>query len=158
MNSEEFAGRIEKIRPALYRICCMQLANPADREDAIQEALFKAWKKHSTLRETQYFNTWFIRILINECHNVQRRQRRTAPLEKAPEISCHGGFETQNLRLALEALDEKQRMCVLLHHIEGYGVRDVAKMLRISESAVKQRLARGRKRLKEELSEEVFGK
>lgn len=53
-------------------------------------------------------------------------------------------------------MDEKQRMCILLHHIEGYPVRDVARMLKISESAAKLRLLRGRKRLKELLSEEVF--
>ena len=47
---------------------------------------------------------------------------------------------------------------MLLHYIEGYEVREVARMLGIGESAVKLRLLRGRKRLKELLSEEVFGR
>ena len=54
MNSEEFVVRVETIRPMLYRVCCMQLYEPADREDAIQEAIFKAWKKRYSLREPQY--------------------------------------------------------------------------------------------------------
>jgi len=154
MNSEEFARRLETIRPMLYRICCIQLYNPSDREDAIQEAIFKAWKKRGTLREEQFFNTWFVRILINECRNIQKRQQRTLPLEDM-EVPARPSQNTA-LRLALESLDEKQRMCILLHHIEGYSVRDTASMLGISESAAKLRLLRGRKRLKELLSEEVF--
>ena len=76
MNSEEFAARVEAMRTKLYRICCMQLHDPSDREDAIQEAIFKAWKKRASLREPRYFDTWFIRILINECHNIQKRSKR----------------------------------------------------------------------------------
>lgn len=154
MNNDEFARRLEEIRPMLFRICCMQLSNPSDREDAIQEAVFKAWKKRNSLREEQFFNTWFVRILLNECRNIQKHQRRALPLEASAEPRSDSG--ASQLRWALESLDEKQRMCILLHHIEGYPVRDVARMLKISESAAKLRLLRGRKRLKELLSEEVF--
>lgn len=156
MTNSEFIRRLDQLRPTLYRICCMQLFCAADREDAIQEAIFKAWRKRDSLREARYFNTWFIRILLNECHNLQKRQRRNLPLEVAPEPSA--SFEAPNLSWALQALEEKQRMCILLHHIEGYSVREVATMLKMSEGAVKQRLLRGRKRLKELLAEEVFEK
>lgn len=156
MTNSEFIRRLDQLRPTLYRICCMQLFCAADREDAIQEAIFKAWRKRDSLREARYFNTWFIRILLNECHNLQKRQRRNLPLEVAPEPSA--SVEAPNLSWALQALEEKQRMCVLLHHVEGYSVREVATMLKMSEGAVKQRLLRGRKRLKELLAEEVFEK
>lgn len=157
MNSEEFAARVEAMRSKLYRICCMQLFDPADREDAIQEAIFKAWKKRSSLREPRYFDTWFIRILINECRNIQKRRKRSLSLETAGEHAGSSGFEGQDLRMSLASLDGKLRICVLLHYIEGYSVREVSKMIGIGESAVKARLMRGRKRLKELLSEEVFG-
>ena len=157
MNSEAFVARVEEIRSMLYRICCMQLYEPADREDAIQEAIFKAWKKRHSLREPQYFNTWFVRILVNECHNIQRRRKRNLPLEAGYEVTGNSGFEGQELRMALVALDEKLRICVLLHYIEGFNVREVSAILGISENAVKARLMRGRKRLKLLLSEEVFG-
>lgn len=156
MTSEEFVARVGEIRSVLYRICCMQLYEPVDREDALQEAIFKAWKKRHTLRESQYFNTWFIRILINECHNIQRRRKGSLPLETAYDLNGVSGFERHDLRMSLAALDEKQRICILLHYIEGYDVREVSKILGISETAVKARLMRGRKRLKSLLSEEVF--
>lgn len=157
MNSEEFAARLEGLRPRLYRICCMQLRDPSDREDAVQEAIFKAWKKRASLRESQYFDTWFIRILINECRNIQRRRRSILPLESASACVGNSGFEGQELRRSLAALNEKLRICVLLHYIEGYKVSEVSGILGISENAVKARLMRGRKQLKVLLSEEVFG-
>ncbi len=157
MNSEEFAARVEAMRSKLYRICCMQLHDPSDREDAIQEAIFKAWKKRSSLRELQYFDTWFIRILLNECHNIQKRNRRSLPLEIIRECAGNSGFEGQKLHMSLALLDEKQRICILLHYIEGYRVFEVSKILGISENAVKARLMRGRRQLKALLSEEVFG-
>lgn len=158
MNSEEFVARVETIRPMLYRVCCMQLYEPADREDAIQEAIFKAWKKRYSLREPQYFNTWFVRILVNECLNIQRRRKRSQPLETVYELTGNSGFEGQDLRMSLASLDEKLRICVLLYYIEGFSVREVSRILGISENAVKARLMRGRKRLKALLSEEVFEK
>ena len=156
MNSEEFVARVEEIRYMLYRICCMQLKETADREDAIQEAIFKAWKKRFTLREPKYFNTWFVRILVNECHNIQKRQKRNLSLETVCEHNEKSAFSGQDLQMSLASLDEKLRICVLLHYIEGFNVREVSRILGISENAVKARLMRGRKRLKDLLSEEVF--
>lgn len=158
MNSEEFIARVEKIRSMLYRICCMKLYEPADREDAIQEAILKAWKKRYSLRETKYFDTWIVRILINECHNIQRRHIKSHPLETALELTDNSVKDKQDLRMCLATLDEKLRICVLLHYIEGFTVHEISRILGITENAVKARLMRGRKKLKVLLSEEVFEK
>ncbi len=157
MTSDEFVRRVEALRPTLYRVCRAQLSVAADREDAVQEAVFRAWKERGKLRDERRFNGWFIRVLINACHDIQRGRRRVIPTESPPEPSPTGeNPRMAELREALNALDEKQRLCVLLHYIEGYSVKEVAAMLGIGESAAKLRLMRGRRRLKEMLSEEVF--
>lgn len=156
MTSDEFARRVEALRPTLYRVCRSQLRSAADREDAVQEAVFSAWRKRETLRDAQRFDAWFIRILINECHNLQRRRKHCVLMSDPPEPPTQGDHRLKDLREALDALEEKQRLCVLLHHIEGYSVKEVSRMLGVGESTVKLRLMRGRKRLKEMLSEEVF--
>ena len=158
MTSEEFARRVEALRPTLYRICRAQLSAAADREDAIQEAVFRAWRKQRSLRDEQRFNAWFIRILVNACRDIQRRNRRVLPVEEPPEPPPKDDPRLQALRDAMDCLEEQQRLCLLLHHIEGYSVKEVAAMLNIGESAVKQRLMRGRRKLKELLSEEVLGR
>lgn len=158
MTSDEFVRRVEALRPTLYRVCRMQLSVAADREDAVQEAVYRAWKKRGALRDESRFDGWFIRILINVCHDIQRQRGRVVSMEAPPEPPvCGENPRLARLREALAALEEKQRMCVLLHYIEGYTVKETATMLGIGESAAKLRLMRGRMRLKEMLSEEVFG-
>ena len=157
MTSEEFARRVEALRLTLYRVCRAQLSAEADREDAIQEAVFRAWRKRKSLRDERCFNAWFIRILINVCRDIQRQHRRVLPMEETPEPPPKDDARLAALRDAMDCLEERQRLCLVLHHIEGYSVKEVATMLNLGESAVKQRLLRGRRKLKEMLSEEVFG-
>ena len=156
MTNDEFALRVERLRPTLYRICWSQLDSAADRDDAVQEALLRAWEKRRTLRDARYFDTWLIRILLNVCHDHQRRRGRVVLTDAPPEPKVQDDPRLEQLRDAMSALDEKPRVCVLLHYIEGYEVRQVARMLGIGESAVKLRLLRGRRRLKQLLTEEVF--
>lgn len=154
VTADEFARRVKAMEPVIYRVCRAQLSGSHDREDAAQEAILRAWEKRDGLREPRFFETWFIRILINACHDIQRRNRRAVAMDAPPERESEP--DNRDLYLALAALDEKQRMCVLLHYIEGYGVREVARILGIGESAVKVRLMRGRRKLKQMLSEEAF--
>ena len=85
MTGTEFARRVTELTPMLYRICFMQLHSSADREDAVQEAIFRAWKKLHSLKHEEYFNTWLVRILINVCHDMQKKQKRLVPVETVPE-------------------------------------------------------------------------
>jgi len=140
----------------LYRMCYMQLRTAADREDAVQEAIFRAWEKRGTLRKEEFFKSWLIRILLNVCHDMQKRQKRVVPVEEIPERAAETDDRSAELRSALFELDEKLRVPVILHYIDGYSVRDVARILDISENAVKLRMLRGRKKLREILMEEVF--
>lgn len=156
MTIDEFTRAVTALRPTLYRVCRAQLSSPQDREDAVQEAVFRAWRKRDALREPRYFNTWLIRILLNACHDVQKARRRELLTDAPPEPTAHVDPRLAALSDALAALEEKQRLCVLLHYIESYSVKEVARMLGIGESAVKLRLLRGRRKLKELLSEEVF--
>ena len=157
MTIDDFTRNVENMTPVMYRICCLQLKRAADREDAVQEAIFRAWKKRDSLREERFFNTWLIRILINICHDIQKRNKRVYAEEYLPEPKSTGDPMLRDLRGALMELDEKLRLPVVLHYIDGYSVREVSGMLNISENAVKLRLMRGRKKLKEQLTEEVFG-
>ena len=152
MTSEAFARRITEMTPTLYRVACSYLRQPSDREDAVQEALRKAWEKRHTLREERYLQTWVVRILINECRMLCRRSARMVPVK---EVRAASGDEAL-LREALFSLEEKLRTPILLHYIEGYSVEETARALRMPQGTVKSRMARGRAKLREMLREEVF--
>ena len=76
MTQTEFTQRVLTMQDRLYRVSCTLLRCEADREDAVQSALEKAWRGRFLLRQEQYMETWLTRILINECYAIMRRSRR----------------------------------------------------------------------------------
>ena len=154
MKNEEFTRAILGMTDTLYRVAATQLRQRADREDAVQEALRRAWEKRHTLREERYLQTWVIRILLNECHAIQRKAARLLPGEEIPAVQPQR--EETGLKEALLQLEERYRTPILLHYMEGYTVKEVAGILRGPQSTVKTWLARGRKALAAQLKEEVF--
>ncbi|MGN0761841.1 MAG: RNA polymerase sigma factor [Aristaeellaceae bacterium] len=156
MTNEDFARRILAMSPMLYRLCYTQLRQQADREDAVQETIRRAWEHRDKLREERYMQTWVVRILLNVCDTQRRKARRMLPVERLPETAAPQA-EKPPLLTALCALEEKYRLPIQLHNIEGYDVAEVAGMLRLPQGTVKSRMARGRAKLRELLEEEVLG-
>lgn len=155
MTKEEFSGRIVAMTEVLYRVAWSQLPQKADREDAVQETIRRAWEKQDHLRDERYMQTWVIRILLNVCDNVRRRNARLFPAEHIP-AAVQDERQEKPLLEALISLEEKFRLPLQLRYVEGYSVAEVARMLHLPEGTVKSRLSRGRDKLRAMLNEEVF--
>ena len=155
MTQTEFTQRVLAMQDRLYRVSCTLLRCEADREDAVQSALEKAWRGRFLLRQEQYMETWLTRILINECYAIMRRSRRIIPRAEVGE-NQPAQWEAQNademLCRALTALPDTLRLPIVLHYMEGMDIRTIARTLRIRESAVKSRLHRGREKLRQYLT------
>lgn len=160
MTEEAFVAQMLDMRQTLYRVSYGLLSNEQDRLDAVQECLTKAWEKRRTLKQPDYFRTWVTRILINECHTIGRKQRRVTPMAELPESAWtpppDADLATHD---ALVALPEKLRLPLMLFHMEGYAIREIAIMLRLPQGTVSTRLRRARLALLEALKdEEVFSR
>ncbi|MCH5287903.1 MAG: sigma-70 family RNA polymerase sigma factor [Christensenellaceae bacterium] len=153
MDEQEFERAIRRLQTRMYRTAVSILWNDEDAADAIQEAILRAWRKRHTLREPAAFDMWLMRILLNECRNIQRRNRfRTLPLEESL-LSAVAEPPDTGLQDALRRLPEKRRIPLLLHCMDGYTVPEVARMMRLPESTVRGRIHEGRKQLKTLLKE-----
>ena len=153
MDSREFAQRVEAMQGALYRVAYGLLLNRADCADAVQDALLRAWEKRRTLKDEAFFGTWLTRILINECYAVLRRRKTALPIDALPEPAAPPDADPA-LHDAIARLDEKLRLPIVLYYMEGYAVKDIARMLRLPAGTVKTRLARARALLRLQLSDE----
>ena len=155
MNDRDYMARVRAMERKLYRIAHAMLFNDADSADAIQAAVFKGWMKKAALREDRYMETWLIRILINECRDMLRK--RSAKILPLMDELLPGEDERMaedlHLRDALRSLPEKYRLPLLLHHLEGYELSEIAEMLSITPQLVKSRLHQARKRLRGKLEE-----
>ena len=153
MDRTEFTARVQAMTDRLYRISYGQLPEEQDRRDAVQEALLKARINLPRLRRDDYFETWLVRILLNECHDMQRRRGRDAPPEAATEPTEPGFDGDAALRDAVRALPEKLRVVTILYYMEGYPTQEVARILRVPVETVKSRLKRARAALRLSLEE-----
>lgn len=154
MDQETFARLALGQQRQMYRIALSYTASSADAEDAMQEALLRAWKRRDTLRDVSVFGTWLNRILINECKTILRGRRRQSVADQLPAIAVPPPDEdAMALRTALFALPEKYRIPLVLHLLEGYTLQETAALLRLPLGTVKTRVARAKKKLEEEVSE-----
>ncbi|MGN0774254.1 MAG: RNA polymerase sigma factor [Candidatus Ventricola sp.] len=155
MDKDTFARQVTDLQGSLYRVAASYLRGENDRLDAVSEAIARAWEKRHTLRDESLFRTWITRILIRECINIQRRQKRSVPVDTMPEAESEPGDERiAALREALAQLPQRQRTMTVLHYMEGYDVREAARIMGTTRSAVCAGLSRARAKLRVLMEEE----
>jgi RNA polymerase sigma factor (sigma-70 family) len=146
----------------LFRTALAILGNEADARDATQEAFLACWRRLGDLREIDRFDAWLGRILINECRMTLRSRRRvrevavdetTDGFDRLPPDHRSGmaAVETSDFDDAFARLSVDQRALLVLHHLHGYGVREIGTWLGVPTGTVKWRLSRARNALRREL-------
>ena len=152
MTDEAFERGILDLTETLYRVSYARLWQRADRDDAVQETLKKAWEKRKRLRDDGKLKSWLIRILLNECHNIQRRGKRVVPSMDVPMPQAPPDADKTMHDLIL-SLPEKYRMSAVLIFMEGMTAAQAAKALGIPQGTVHSRVHRARQILKEKWEE-----
>lgn len=163
MNKEEFAEKVLDLEGSMYRVAKTMLRNEEDCADAMQSAILKAYEKLDTLRNIDYFKTWLIRILINECYQLIRKNKKYVGMEEYLNGQVEGVQNQQaDEKLEISAimqevmrLDEKYRVPFVLHEVEGYSLKEISRILRLTEANAKSRIFRARKILRTRLEGEV---
>ena len=152
MKKEQLGELIIASEETLYRVAKSLLYNDADCADAIQEAIVKAFSKLHTLKEDTYAKTWLVKIVMNECYAIMRKEKRIISLDDYQmEDQASEQDDYSELYEAIFKLPEPVKLCVTLYYLEGYSVKELAQILDVTESAVKNRLLKARAVLKESL-------
>ena len=157
LTKEELGSIIMSNKNMFYHVAKSILPNDADCSDAISEMILKGYSKLDKLKDESSAKAWLVRILINECYNIMRAPR----IDEIPEnYEAESGYyipdreEYGDLYAALYELPDKLRTAMVLYYMEGYQISEIANMLSCTQSAVKNRLLRARKQMKEMLNKE----
>lgn len=148
-----FVAEVTQMKDMLYRLSVSYLHSDADAQDAVQQALEKAWRYRARVRE-EYFRVWLTRIVINECKSMLRRGKRTLLSDRMELYAGQTPPPDIALRDALARLPEKLRTPLLLQCMEGFSVKEASQALGLPETTVRSRLFRARKALRQEWGEE----
>ena len=153
MTNEEFVRHVKDAEKSMYRVSKTILYRDEDCADAIQNAILKAFDKLDTLKNEKYFVTWLMRILMNECYQMLRNRHEEVSYEEYMENE-ESTYSNSEVYEALMELEDIYRIPFVLHYIEGYSTKEIAKILDISLSNVKIRLQRARIKLQDMLKGE----
>ncbi len=157
-----------------YGLALRLTRNPADAEDAVQEAALLATRAFETFTQGTNFKAWFLRIVTNCVYAKYRRTRRElhdVQLDATPELFLYvrtaelgmhqremnpaqaflGRLDTEQVAAALEALPEEYRTVSTLYFMDDLAYDDIAQVLAIPVGTVRSRLHRGRKILQKAL-------
>lgn len=150
-DSEAFIRLVEENKQAMKRVAFGFFRNEEDVADAIQDTILDAFESIGSLKKADYFKTWLIRILINNCNKIFNHNKRNCSTEELPEMEkaeADGNMEFMELLCALPA---DSRLIFQLYYGEQYTTREIADILRMNESTVKSKIHRGKERLKAQL-------
>ena len=152
-----FEALARRHQAALYRTAVRVTGDPAEAEDALQEALLDAWRHLDRFRGGAAFSTWLYRLVTNRCIAALRRRRPVpAPdadagdgvaAPDAPERAALLDLELAALDRAVQDLPDNLRVCWVLRELEGLGYGEIAEITGAGETAVRGRIHRARVQL-----------
>jgi RNA polymerase sigma-70 factor, ECF subfamily len=181
VRDDDQAAFSELVKAYQYRLVGIMyhlIGNTEESEDLAQEVFLRVYRNRKKYTPTAKFSTWLFTIANNLALNALRNRQRkfmvplnvneSGPLGPRPAeqlvqnrdatpSTCLQHVElTVRIRLALDKLNERQKMAVILNKFEDMGYAEIGEVMGLSSKAVKSLLSRARARLREELQDYIY--
>lgn len=157
LDRESFCDLIRLHEKSMYALAFSIVRNDADAAEVISEAIFRAYKNLSSLKDANAFKPWMLRIVHNSAVDYIRASSKMAPLDDM-EIPDDGAeseiIKAVSLREAVDTLSLPYRTVIILYYYEDLSIAQIAGVTGSTAVAVKQRLSRARKQLRQVLKED----
>ena len=156
---ERFCRVLHDSRMSLYRLALSITRNSTDAQEAVAEAVCRAYERYAQLREKEKLPQWLLRITANEALRLCRRRGRTVPLDDLSTEPAAPDRETGDGALwqAVQSLPRDQREAVVLFYYEDLPTEEIARIVGAAPGTVRVRLNRAREKLRELLKEGDHG-
>lgn len=148
-DGDAFVELMERHKQSMFKIAFGYLKREEDAADAVSETILDCFENLRTLKEPRYFSTWLVRVLLNNCQNIWKKNQKTSSLEQI------GGWEGEALSEEnqgfldyLEPLPREEQMMMILFYVWGFRTREIAGILGKKEGTVKSKLVRSREKIK----------
>lgn len=138
----------------VYRVCFSRLGSAADAEDCVSDTFYKLLNTHKAFESAEHEKAWLLRVAINSSKNMRKRRAGTEVALSEATAVAQDTMENGDVLAALLALPEKLKTPVYLYYYEGYTGKEIAELLRVPHSTMRNRIAEARRVLKEKLGED----
>jgi len=157
-DSSAFSELYSLYANEMYRFSLYMMGNPTDAEDAMQEAVFSAWRNIHTLKENASFKVWIFKILSNRCKTELMKRNKAPdilPIEEYEFLVDDDALESFNsaeLKEALQSLTPPDGQIIILSIIGGFKSQELAEIYNMDASTVRSRQKRALEKLRKILS------
>lgn len=169
-ETQNFSHLVDKYKDVVFSIAIKVLRNREDAEELAQESFIKAFKSLHTFKGNARFSTWLYRITYNNCISEIRKRKMKfvsaddVQLPDEPEEMNFDGIPAENrakfVKAALDKLPHDEYTLILLYYFEDKTIDEIALITKMTDSNVKVKLFRARKKLhiilNEMLKEELY--
>ncbi len=141
----------------IYRLALVRTRSTADAEDVVQEVFLRCLKNNPSFASAEHQKAWLIKVTINCAKSLlgSAFRRHSVPEDAAGELVSEDETPDSTVYDAVMKLPEKYRTAIHLYYYEDYSVKEIASVMRTTESTVKSWLHRARAMLKETLGGEM---
>ena len=153
-KDRQFERLIDQELPKFRGIAFRILRNAPDADDAVQEALFKAYQRFDTFQNAAALSSWGCRIVVNCSYDILRK-RMAEQKNLADYTPDHSVTDTSALEAAIADLPEPYRDAIQIGVLSGFDGKTAAQILGLSPNALYQRIFRAKQMLKNTLSKEI---
>ena len=148
-TEKDIREAVIKYSDMLYKICIVILCNEQDVQDAIQDTFCRYLEKKPDFSDEEHEKAWLIKVATNICRDMIRFRIRHPKVSIDEVENILVAPEQRETLIELLELPVKHKTVIYLHYVEGYPIKEIAEILGITESAVKSRLLRGRKQMRD---------
>ena len=154
-DTDAFMELIEENMQSMYKTAWAILRNEEDVADALQETIVKGFESLHTLRRPEFFKSWMMRILINNCLQIRKQRQRLLTFgDDLPEMPVEDSYDTDSgFKELLDMVDEADRLLLTLYYADEFKLSEIAELLEMNVNTVKTRLSRAREKIRRGLYE-----
>ena len=140
----------------IYRLAYSYTHSKEDSDDITQKTFIKYYKNINKINKNEKdAKKWLVTVTINECKDLFKTawRKKTIFINEDNEnfLYKNKNDNNENLYFSLKKLPKKYRLVIHLYYFMGYNTKEISKIMKINESTVRQRLLRGRNKLKNEM-------
>lgn len=145
-----FCDNIKNLENGMYRLSYSILKNEEDAKDAVQEAIYNAYKNLETLKDKRKFKSWIYKIVTNTSFEILRNKKNYIDIEQENIAAEKIDIDT-NLTLwkAVQGLEQPYRTTITLFYYEDMSIKEISEITGSKVDAIKKQLSRGRDKIKE---------
>ncbi|MBR4237471.1 RNA polymerase sigma factor [bacterium] len=154
-SKEEYFSKVyDYSYQEVFNVIYSYVKTKYDSEDLLQDTFISFLDKNPSCKSLSECKYWLIRVAINKSINFLKKKKKETMLDDAYEVKDETYYDSDENNLIfnkLTSLPEKLKIVMILYYYDNMKIKDISSTLKISESAVKMRLERGKEQLKKEL-------